>query len=150
MESITGEFDNQRQFFDEVFQDFPEIINPIVTPDPPVLPVPPTPVPPPPIPRPPQNADHELMGEWEYVSGFWLYFFGRSEFLQFFDFEDGTFGVYESESGEVGEWHIDENGNLVVDAGWRTHVFTYIIEGDNLTLIDSDGDTSHYARFSFG
>jgi len=125
----------------------------LVVPTPPATPeLPATPAPapspdPPPSPAAPQLSDERLLGEWWLKGGVELYFFGESNFIEFTEHGNGTFGVYEAEYGERGLWHIDSNGNLIIEGEWTGHHrFTYTISGDDLTLTDIDGDSAHYTR----
>ena len=98
-------------------------------------------------PPPPVISDNELVGTWELDHGIPLYFFGSSEYIIIIEHGDGTFGVYESEYEEWGELRILSNGRMVVDGEWSGEwEFTYIISGNKLTIVDSDGDEAHYLK----
>jgi len=93
-------------------------------------------------------SDHEIVGIWEFESGDPVYFFDRSEYIMFIEYEDGTFLVYEADLEEWGTAFIDERGILIVDGEISgEHEFIFSIENDRLTLIDSDNDEIHYIRF---
>jgi len=120
----------------------PDHNEPIGTFNPPI-----TSTPVPTTPTPDSAVDRALLGAWELESGDRLWYFGESDVITFFDNEDGTFGVHESEHEEPGVWYINDYKNLVVIGAWiGANEFTYILTGDSLMLIDRDGDTAHYTR----
>jgi len=93
------------------------------------------------------NNYDDLTGRWELESGVLLFFFGKSEYIDFISFGDGTGSVFESEQEEAGVWHIDEDGSFIVEAEWSgSYEFLLILSGDTLIIIDSDGDSSKYVR----
>jgi len=133
------------------------VIEPPPTPEPPPDP----PSPPPDTPEPPETPEppdptpavvpfeffDELVGEWKRESGDYLYFFGRSETITFTDNGDGTYGIEESDYGETGKFFVDGNGGMSIDGDWTgRYEFTYTIEGNRLTLSDSDNDSAVYIR----
>jgi len=126
---------------------------PLSTPPPPPDPPPPNPPHPPPNPPPsitniPEEA-RGLIGVWVRDHGDYIWYFGTSPFIEFFDNEDGTFGVYESNNKEIRFWYIDPDGNLIVEVEWgRRRVYSYILLEDWLTIVDSDGDIAYYSRIS--
>jgi len=152
------------RIFDEISDTFDSLDSyiteesPLITPAPPeptTLPAPITPTPDDPTPTPdelvtpppPLISDNELVGLWEFQSGDWIYYFGQAELVMFIDYDDGTFGVFESDYEEWGVWYIDDDDYLVVIGDFTGQFeFTYILDGDELTITDRDGDTAHYLR----
>jgi len=123
----------------------------------------PAPAPPPPMaveplplperlpPSSPYNSNNALIGNWELESGDWIWFFGKSNLISFTELTDDTFGVHVSESGNFAECFFDAQGFLIVesDDGWDGYFeFTWIIQDERLTIIDSDGDMIHYNRIN--
>jgi len=92
----------------------------------------------------------DLYGTWEYDSGSFVYFFGQSKTIMFFENAAGADGVYEADHGEWGSWHIrSSDSKLVVDGELSgVNEFTFNIRRDRLTITDEDGDTIHYNRVS--
>jgi len=101
-------------------------------------------------PLPPMPAvGYELLGVWARDYGDYIWFFGTSENIRFSDKGDGTFEVYESDYKEFGSWHINSTGNLIIIGDWTgTQEFRFVVDGDRLTIIDSDGDMANYYRAS--
>jgi len=102
-----------------------------------------------PDPTPPSDAviDSRLVGVWARDHGRFIWFFGEADFIGFTENDDGTFEVYESEHNEHGTWYINSDGKLIVLGYWTgTHDFTFEIDDNRLTLIDSDGDRAYYER----
>jgi len=94
----------------------------------------------------------ELVGVWELAPdrGYWVWFFGLSDFIMFTDDQEGAYEVYSSEAEQWGTWYIDSNGSLIVECDsinlsgrWA---FTFKINGNRLTITDEDGDTINYIR----
>jgi len=128
-------------------------------------PVPPTPLPLPtpdlftPIPGPeqiPQPAtvviDNELEGSWLFESGDWIWFFGQSDyvmFLEYFNYDEPIFGVYASEPDEWALCFFTDERYLIVEAEDGYYfAFTWIVDEDNLILIDNDGDMLYLIRYT--
>ena len=98
------------------------------------------------IPTDPIDAS-ELDGVWGFLHGDIVFFFGLSDFVMFVYHDDDGGEVYESQWSEWGEWHIADDGRLIVEGEWTgTHVFYIILENDTLTIIDIDGDAITYTR----
>jgi len=98
-------------------------------------------------PTPPSMTDINLIGDWERISGDYLWFFGYSDLIMIVDYEDGTLGIVSIDEDHWGTGRIEERGKLVVKAEWDDiYEFQYEINGDRLTLIDIDGDTAIYER----
>jgi len=107
---------------------------------------PPSRTPPPPPPGMSINAE-ELLGMWVLDYGDWIWFFGRSEFIAFYDDEYFGYEVYQSEDGEWGAWELETDGTLtVIGEISGTRIFTVFIVRDRLTIIDEDGDSIFYTR----
>jgi len=122
----------------------------------PVLPNAPPPFEPVPLPEPLPGLpviieNNELEGSWSYISGDWIWFFGESELIAFFEYfdDDGIFGVYASEPDEFAFCFFTEDGSLIVetDDGFYFE-FNWRIFGDDLILIDSDGDMLQLKRIN--
>jgi len=99
-------------------------------------------------PAPVSDSDFDgLAGRWEFDSGVLIWFFGTSEYIEFEAHGDGTGTVFESADEESGTWHIDEDGNFIIEADWSgTYTFELVLSEDTLTLIDKDGDSRLYKR----
>jgi len=115
----------------------------------------PSPTVPPSTPEPPVrqtaalpfSSDDELAGYWEYDSGDAVWFFGLSEHIMIIDHDDGTYDVFESGGEEWGTGHIERGDKLIIEGEWSGfYEFTFILTGDRLSIIDSDGDTIHYIK----
>ena len=144
-------FDFSTLFGDDVQWPEPVIIvtpAPVQPPPPAVTPAPAqTPAPPSLTPAPPSLPGDELLGNWEFDSGAWLWFFGESDYIMFLDFGGGDRVVFASEGDQLGDWYIDAAGSLFVEADYgMTYVFTYRIVGDRLTIIDDVYDQSIYIK----
>jgi len=136
----------------------PGFLNPDITDDPAPAPDAPapdpdpapatTPTPAPAAPTPAQAPfDRELIGVWEYDGGDYIWFFGVSDHIIFADNGDGTIGAFSSEFDDWAGCYIDTDGFLVVESAWGVdYTFIFIIIGNDLTLIDIDGDTNHFTR----
>jgi len=88
------------------------------------------------------SSGSDLVGEWEYSSGTWVYFFGYSDYIEFFS--DGR--VIEYDYGEAGRWSTSGSQLTIVGDYSGTEVFTYNISGNTLNITDRDGDTIVYRR----
>jgi len=98
-------------------------------------------------PLPPEAIENQLLGMWAREDGDYIWFFGNAEIITFTNNVDGTLRVTESEYDEVGTWYIDISGDLVIDGDWTGNwKFSYIINNNRLTLIDSDGDSAQYSK----
>jgi len=88
------------------------------------------------------SASNPLVGRWEYASGSYVYFFGTADVIEFK--ADGT--VVENDYGEEGKWTASD-GNLTVVSDWGgTYNFTFTVQGNTLTIVDSDRDTIVYTK----
>ena len=91
-----------------------------------------------------ESGDYsELAGPWGFIGGDAIYFFMQDEEFAFnpdytIYFYDSTMSGIVIMTGSSGFVLVDEFGN----GFW----FTYSISGDELTVTDSDGDVSVYAR----
>ena len=89
------------------------------------------------------SRGHPLVGRWQHESGNWIYFFGNSGLIEFG--ADGAV-VSQDEQGK-GKWTADGNDRITVsETGGKNYKFTFTINKNILTLIDSDQDKSTYTR----
>jgi len=89
-----------------------------------------------------QASSHQIVGRWEYQSGFWLYFFGDSEIIEFR--ANGTAISYDEYL--AGTWSISgQQLTIVYDYG-RIEEFMFSIRNNLLTITDSDGDVGIWQR----
>ena len=84
-----------------------------------------------------------LVGRWEHQSGDWIYFFGESSIIEFK--ADGT--VISHDEDESGNWTAFGGERLRIDPdSGRSLNFTYSINNNILTIIDSDGDIGRWRK----
>ena len=89
------------------------------------------------------NIDTRLVGKWDFDAGTWIWFFGTSSVVEFF--EDGT--VTQVDTYDTGEWEVASSGKMEVnDSQGGTFAFDYELNEDSLTIIDSDGDRAVWIR----
>jgi frataxin-like iron-binding protein CyaY len=88
------------------------------------------------------NKDNPLVGQWEYWSGDVVWFFGKSSSIVFLS--DGT--VIERDGGDSGKWTVIGGERLKVNEDDDVFDFTYRIQDNMLTIVDSDGDKIVYER----
>jgi hypothetical protein len=81
-----------------------------------------------------------LVGTWRFQDGQGTYFFWRSNNVEFLS--NGE--VYASETGH-GSWSVSGN-QLTVRSGNSTYIYTYEINGNILSITDSDFDTGRFVR----
>ena len=88
-----------------------------------------------------QESD-PLVGQWEHVSGDWIWYFGNS-------------GINFSSNGTVigeegsGIWTVFGGERLRIDYdGGNTENFTFSVRNNILTIIDSDGDLGRWRRIN--
>ncbi|MCL2577613.1 MAG: hypothetical protein FWE27_06140 [Defluviitaleaceae bacterium] len=87
--------------------------------------------------------DSSLIGRWEYVSGRYIYYFTNDGDIEFF--ADGR--VIEYAFNESGRYTVFENNRMSVDGEQSgTYEFSYLIEGDMITITDQDGDSGTWRR----
>jgi len=93
--------------------------------------------------------DSGLTGNWIFESGDWIWFFGQSDLIIFFDYfaNESIFGIYANEPDELAFGFFTEDGSLIVEAENGYYKFTWRIDGDRLSLIDSDNDTLRLIRY---
>ncbi|MCL1787949.1 MAG: hypothetical protein FWG38_08160 [Defluviitaleaceae bacterium] len=98
-----------------------------------------------PAPAPTVNS-RDLVGLWEYNNGSAIYYFMRSDQIEFFANGD----VMEYAFGEPGTYTVLADGRLSVVSGWsgNTNEFTIELNGDTLTITDRDGDRGVWRRAS--
>ena len=93
-----------------------------------------------------ENMDPQLIGRWEFDSGMWIWFFGTSNVIEFF--ADGK--VTQMDTDNPGDWETVGVGRLDIYAlntpNRSMYSFNYILEGDLLTIYDSDGDSATWVR----
>ena len=130
----------------------------------------PAPAPPSPVPfnndstslpvRPPTQSDpipgfdpfevysgEQLIGKWEFDTGVWIWYFGVSDNIEFVDHGDGTLVVYASEPSEWNTWFLNNDGYLIIETELGlVYEFQWVIQENNLLLIDSDNDIVQYTR----
>jgi len=89
--------------------------------------------------------DVDLLGQWSFVSGTFIFYFASHNDIEFFD--DGT--VIEHAFGEPGVFEVLPNGRLRVTGEWRpdnTFYFDFDLSLDILTITDHNGDTATWSR----
>jgi len=99
-----------------------------------------------PTPEPQQNLGAELEGNWNQGDGAYLYYFLTSEWIYFTKTGNGE-GRILDDLGEWGDWTVDTNGTLAItgeESGYFE--FTFVVNGDTLTIKDSDGDERTFSR----
>ena len=88
------------------------------------------------------KKDNPLVGQWEYWSGDVVWFFGKSSSIVFLS--DGT--VLNRDGGVSGKWIAVGGERLKVNEDDDVFDFTYKIQDNMLTIVDSDGDKIIYER----
>jgi len=89
-----------------------------------------------------QQLENWLIGRWEKLSGDWLFFFWDAEAIDFYD--DGT--VVERDLETTGTWSVSGDTLSVLDMYGDLNEFSLVLDGDQLTLTDDDGDDAVYVR----
>lgn len=88
-----------------------------------------------------QESD-PLVGEWENISGDWIYYFGDTEIM----FRSN--GTVIGEEGP-GTWTVLSGGRLRIDYYWDdVDYFTFSVQNNILTITDSDGDSGRWRKVS--
>ena len=84
------------------------------------------------------QANDPLVGQWEFMSGDWIYFFGES------DINFRSNGTVTGEEGS-GNWTV-QAGRLRVNYDGDSENFNFSIRNNVLTITDSDGDSGRWVR----
>jgi len=90
-----------------------------------------------------------VLGTWMFESGGFVYFFGQSPSIHFLP--DKTVNVYEQGDqylrlARSGIWGFTPEGQLFVEFDWNTYLFTCKSDGEDLIIIDSDGNRSVFGK----
>jgi len=99
---------------------------------------------------PPVTVSNDLViGTWMFVSGSFVYFFGQSPSIQFLP--DKTVNVHEQGDqylriARSGIWGFTPEGQLFVEFDWNTYLFTFSSDGEELIIIDSEGDRGVFGK----
>jgi len=90
-----------------------------------------------------------VIGTWMFVSGSFVYFFGQSPSIHFLP--DKTVIVHEQGDqylriARSGIWGFTPEGQLFVEFDWNTYLFTFSSDGEELIIIDSEGDRGVFGK----
>jgi len=97
--------------------------------------------------RPP--SDDWVLGTWMFNNGSFVNFFGQAPSIHFLT--DKTVNVYEQGDqylrlARSGIWGYTPEGRLFVEYDWNTYYFLFSSDGEELIIIDSDGDRGVFGK----